>query len=203
MTPTHRAVPITRFLYSNGAMTDLNSLIDPHSGWTLETATAINDQGQIVGWGTNAVGQTEAFLLSPYSRARQRGTVLASVLSLFWAMPANGGGQPGAMQYFQRPAHRALDILSQLRREVFMVVTGVAETAKDAARIAYEGFNYNAGDALNGLNGGVGFSDAWSVGQGTYAVTSGDLADPTGALLTSGNSLQHAGAQPQAVRHLN
>jgi probable HAF family extracellular repeat protein len=52
------------YLDNNGTMTDLNSLIDPHLGWTLETATAINDNGQIVGWGTNASGQTEAFLLS-------------------------------------------------------------------------------------------------------------------------------------------
>jgi probable HAF family extracellular repeat protein len=53
------------YLYSNGKMTDLNSLIDPNSGWTLETATGINDNGQIVGWGTNASGQTDAFLLTP------------------------------------------------------------------------------------------------------------------------------------------
>ena len=53
------------FIYSNGVMQDLNSLIDPASGWTLENAYAINDSGQIVGNGTNALGQQDAFLLTP------------------------------------------------------------------------------------------------------------------------------------------
>jgi probable HAF family extracellular repeat protein len=37
----------TAFLYSGGKMVDLNSLIDPASGWDLEWANDINDQGQI------------------------------------------------------------------------------------------------------------------------------------------------------------
>ena len=53
------------FLYQNGTMTDLNSLINPNSGWTLETAFALNDSGQIVGVGINGNGQSDAFLLSP------------------------------------------------------------------------------------------------------------------------------------------
>jgi probable HAF family extracellular repeat protein len=51
-------------IYRNGTMTDLNTLIDPHSGWTLGTAFAINNKGEIVGVGTNASGQSDAFLLS-------------------------------------------------------------------------------------------------------------------------------------------
>jgi probable HAF family extracellular repeat protein len=53
------------FLYSNGTMADLNLLIDPTSGWTLTEATAINNNGWIVGYGTNASGQQDAFLLTP------------------------------------------------------------------------------------------------------------------------------------------
>jgi probable HAF family extracellular repeat protein len=53
------------YLYSGGSAENLNSLIDPASGWTLERANAINDAGQIVGYGT-LNGQTEAFLLNPY-----------------------------------------------------------------------------------------------------------------------------------------
>jgi probable HAF family extracellular repeat protein len=52
------------FLYAGGAMTDLNSLIDPASGWTLAEATAINDSGWIVGLGTHN-GHGRAFLLAP------------------------------------------------------------------------------------------------------------------------------------------
>ncbi len=53
------------FLYSNGTMTDLNTLIASSSGWTLIQANAINDEGQIVGIGTNPAGQEDAFLLTP------------------------------------------------------------------------------------------------------------------------------------------
>jgi probable HAF family extracellular repeat protein len=53
------------FLYSGGSMTDLNSLVDLDSGWTLEQANAINNIGQIVGMGRNAAGQGFAFLLTP------------------------------------------------------------------------------------------------------------------------------------------
>jgi probable HAF family extracellular repeat protein len=51
------------FIYSNGLMTDLNSLISP--GWTLEEATAINNAGDIVGVGVNPQGASDAFLLTP------------------------------------------------------------------------------------------------------------------------------------------
>jgi probable HAF family extracellular repeat protein len=52
------------FVYDNGAMVDLNSLIDPASGWTLVYANDINDSGQIVGYGTLG-GNGYAFLLTP------------------------------------------------------------------------------------------------------------------------------------------
>ena len=52
------------FIYSDGIMTDLNSVITPGSGWTLNWATAINNAGQITGEGT-INGQLHAFLLEP------------------------------------------------------------------------------------------------------------------------------------------
>jgi hypothetical protein len=45
-------------------MIDLNSLIAPGSGWVLESATAVNDSGQIAGNGI-IDGQEHAFLLTP------------------------------------------------------------------------------------------------------------------------------------------
>jgi probable HAF family extracellular repeat protein len=53
------------FIYSGGKMTDLNNLIPANPGWTLTQANAINDSGQIVGFGFNPSGQTHAFLLTP------------------------------------------------------------------------------------------------------------------------------------------
>lgn len=55
------------FIYSNGSMENLNSLISPTLGWTLEQANAINNAGDIVGLGSDALGQTEAYLLVPKS----------------------------------------------------------------------------------------------------------------------------------------
>jgi probable HAF family extracellular repeat protein len=54
------------FIYSSsGGMQDLNNLLAPSSGWTVSFAAAINNKGQIVGNGTNAVGQSHALLLTP------------------------------------------------------------------------------------------------------------------------------------------
>jgi probable HAF family extracellular repeat protein len=49
------------WIWQNGVMTDLNTLIPPGSGWVLTKATGINDNQQIVGWG-GISGQTHAFL---------------------------------------------------------------------------------------------------------------------------------------------
>ena len=51
-------------VYRDGELTDLNELIDPDSGWTLQSAAAINDSGQITGIGT-IDGEEHAFLLQP------------------------------------------------------------------------------------------------------------------------------------------
>lgn len=53
------------FIYTSGAITDLNSLVDASgAGWTLNQALDINNVGQIVGEGTIG-GQAHAFLLTP------------------------------------------------------------------------------------------------------------------------------------------
>jgi uncharacterized membrane protein len=39
------------FLWQNGVLTNLNTLISPSSGWVLLSATGINDRGQITGYG--------------------------------------------------------------------------------------------------------------------------------------------------------
>ncbi len=54
------------FLYDvSDGMVDLNTLIDPLSGWELTNGLAINDAGQIVANGTNFDGYTHAILLTP------------------------------------------------------------------------------------------------------------------------------------------
>lgn len=55
--------PQLAWLWDDGQILDLNSLIDPESGWTLLSAEAINDHGDIVGYGM-INGVTHAFLLT-------------------------------------------------------------------------------------------------------------------------------------------
>jgi probable HAF family extracellular repeat protein len=66
------------FIAQNGSITDLNRLIPGNSGpWVLQTATGINDNGEIVGTGTNN-GLGRAFLLTPTNET----TVPASPIDL-------------------------------------------------------------------------------------------------------------------------
>ncbi|HZT42487.1 MAG TPA: hypothetical protein VFA07_09855 [Chthonomonadaceae bacterium] len=52
------------FLWLNGKLTDLNSLLPSNSGWVLNVASDINNRGQICGSGTHN-GQYRLFLLNP------------------------------------------------------------------------------------------------------------------------------------------
>jgi probable HAF family extracellular repeat protein/T5SS/PEP-CTERM-associated repeat protein len=63
------------FLWENGQMKDLNELVPAASGWVLVSAEAINNHGQIVGWGSIS-GQTHAFLLTP--------------IAYYWDNPSGG-----------------------------------------------------------------------------------------------------------------
>jgi probable HAF family extracellular repeat protein len=54
------------FIWDEGVLSDLNDLVPNVSGWILSRATAVNDQGQIVGIG-DYNGQRAAFLLTPLS----------------------------------------------------------------------------------------------------------------------------------------
>ncbi len=52
------------FLYSNGSMLDLNSVISTNSGWELYYAFGINSSDQIVGWGSMDGGEhVRSFIL--------------------------------------------------------------------------------------------------------------------------------------------
>ena len=60
--------------------TDLNTLVDPNSGWTLEEATSINNSGLIVGFGY-INGMERGFLLSqaPVINAQKAGRARPAV----------------------------------------------------------------------------------------------------------------------------
>ncbi len=79
--------PDHAFIYTNGQVLDLNSLIPPGSGWHLDEAFGINNAGQIVGQGT-IDGNQRAFLLTPQAvpepqtLALYAGAILASYCTL-------------------------------------------------------------------------------------------------------------------------
>jgi probable HAF family extracellular repeat protein len=52
------------FVWQNGVMTDLNTLIPSNADWRLDAARTINDRGQIAGLGYHH-GQPRGFLLTP------------------------------------------------------------------------------------------------------------------------------------------
>lgn len=64
-----------------GVMTNLNDLIPSASGWALTQATGINEHGQIVGWGTNSLGQAHAFLLTPVPEPETTVLFMAGLLA--------------------------------------------------------------------------------------------------------------------------
>ena len=73
------------FLWENSLLYDLTDLILPGSGWELKHAEAINDAGQIVGWGWNPDRHMRAFLLTPIPEPSTLSLLaLAFVVGMGW-----------------------------------------------------------------------------------------------------------------------
>jgi probable HAF family extracellular repeat protein len=71
------------FIYDgNGPMQDLNNMIDPASGWTLNVADAINDQGQIACQGYKPGEGYRPILLTPVPEPSTMLLLLISFISL-------------------------------------------------------------------------------------------------------------------------
>lgn len=57
--------PTRAFIYTNGQMIDLNNLLAPGSGWTIEEANDINAAGKIAATARDAQAHKHAVLLTP------------------------------------------------------------------------------------------------------------------------------------------
>ncbi len=68
------------FIYENGSMFDLNTLLPANFGWTLQDAYGINDLGQIIAYGISPNGTYQGFLLSPVP-IPECGTVSAGIFA--------------------------------------------------------------------------------------------------------------------------
>lgn len=65
------------FIWEDGKMANINSLIAADSGWFLQQISGINDRGQLVGQGINsATGRQHGFLLNPICGTSQRNPLL-------------------------------------------------------------------------------------------------------------------------------
>ncbi len=73
------------FLYTQGQMFDLNTLVSANSGWNLYRANHINNQGTITGWGM-LNGQNRAFLLSPVAVPEPSSFALLGAIGLMSAL---------------------------------------------------------------------------------------------------------------------
>jgi probable HAF family extracellular repeat protein len=67
---------VSAFLWQNGTMYDLNTLIPPGSGLTLSQVWQINNQGEIAGNATLANGDQHAFLLIPCNQGNCQNQLL-------------------------------------------------------------------------------------------------------------------------------
>jgi len=89
------------FLYENGVMTDLNSLLPPGaSGWVLNTATAIDNQSQIAGMGTYN-GDTHGYILDLSPLGSQGSTTTTALQA---SAPTSVYGQPVTLTVTVSPA---------------------------------------------------------------------------------------------------
>jgi probable HAF family extracellular repeat protein len=81
------------FLFTDaGGMVDVNTLIDPTSGWVIQGAGGINDSGQIAAWGfNNLTGADHALRLTPVGADTMRPSVR-------FANPTDGSTVTGAVQ---------------------------------------------------------------------------------------------------------
>ena len=79
-TPGDAEVHAALFRLGQGVI-DLNDMIDPLSGWTLSDATAINERGEIVGYG-RFNGEIRAFLATPIPEPQTLGLLLCGLVLL-------------------------------------------------------------------------------------------------------------------------
>jgi probable HAF family extracellular repeat protein len=81
------------FLFTDAAgMVDVNTLIDPTSGWVIQGAGGINDSGQIAAWGFNDLtGADHALRLTPIAADTTRPSVR-------FANPTDGSTVSGTVQ---------------------------------------------------------------------------------------------------------
>ena len=97
---------------SNGTMIDLNSLMSAKSGWVLESASGINDEGQIVGTGLYNGGTAYFELTLPSSLGALGAGLIAPSDTTLTAAPTSGQTQQLSDLLVQLPAPGLLQTIT-------------------------------------------------------------------------------------------
>lgn len=192
------------FLYSGGAMINLNSVLPANSGWDLIEATAINDAGQIVGYGT-INGNEHAFLLTPQTAptppaAPTNLTAAGSLgqVTLTWS------GSSGATSY---NVYRATSSGNESLYQSGVSTTSLSDTAVTGGTTYY--YKVTAVDSAGESGRSNEASAAPTVPAATQSVSIncgggatgsfvGDTSYSGGSTWTSGNSVSTSGVSNAA-----
>ena len=166
--PTARA-----FLHVGGTMIDLNDLIAPGSGWTLQEARGINASGQVAGWGTFS-GQRRAFLMN--------------LAGKIWSNPAGGAfatadnwfttGAPGPAQAaaFPLAATYTVGIAAPASNQSVLISRGdvTFDFANDSTYTVTDAVTIRAGSTLRVQGAGRLSANAID-SAGALRITSGEV----------------------------
>jgi probable HAF family extracellular repeat protein len=73
----------TAFIDDGVSNFNLNTLLEPGTGWYLSGANDINEKGEIVGWGVDSQGNQRAYLLEPLV-PEPHGLLIITLATPFW-----------------------------------------------------------------------------------------------------------------------
>jgi probable HAF family extracellular repeat protein len=183
------------FVYENGVMKDLNTMLPGNSGWILTNATGINDAGEITGTGVYK-GATMAFLLMPKHFAYV--TSLSNSLSSFSISGGVLSATHGAVATGPNPSNVTV---APSGKYVFVVDGGAKQIAAYASNagvltsVGLFGINVQCSGA---------FAFALSAnGKYAYLVSSStntvSLYTVSNGVLTASTNIAQAGMGPAAI----
>jgi len=160
------------FVAQNGSITDLNRLIPGNSGpWVLQTATGVNDAGEIVGTATFNGTEERAFLLTPTTQPTVPAVPIHlaassgnSVVALSWE------GSVGATSYNVKRSNSSSG--------PFSTIASVSTTNFTDHAVANCSLYYYVASALNSAGESPNSSSAAGAPQSVPAAPSNMTATP-------------------------
>lgn len=182
------ATGVRGFVYLDGQMYDLNALLPAGHGWTITAADGINDSLQIVGYGTNSLGQRRGYLMSALPTWKLDADGLWSGGPNWWAGPPSGAGKEV----------RFTNAITQAR-------TVTMDSAITVGRIVFDNANrYTIGGSNTLTFSGNPGTTGIDVRVGTHTISAPvRFLDNSAINLQSNARLQLSGAVHGMVKHVS